>query len=132
MPRPLSVTSYTVKAGDTLAKIARQFGVTVDSIVRANGLPDPNQIRTGVVLGIPKDVSTLEEFTPSVSRLPVTLDAATGEPVPEVVITGTRPVLMQTPSLLDEWLRPPKVYLGLAVLIATVILLSTSRDHYYD
>jgi LysM repeat protein len=44
---------YVVQWGDTLFSIARRFGVTVDAIVQANGLPDANYIRAGQVLIIP-------------------------------------------------------------------------------
>lgn len=44
---------YTVKAGDTLSSIARRYGTTVDAIVRANNLRNPNYIRVGQKLWIP-------------------------------------------------------------------------------
>jgi LysM repeat protein len=44
---------YCVQWGDTLYSIARRFGVTIDAIVRANGLVDPNMIRAGQILMIP-------------------------------------------------------------------------------
>lgn len=46
-------TTYTVQAGDTLSKIANQFGVTVNSLVQANNIQDPNLIQVGQVLQIP-------------------------------------------------------------------------------
>jgi nucleoid-associated protein YgaU len=39
--------SYTVRWGDTLAKIARRYGTTVASLVRLNGLWNPNLIFPG-------------------------------------------------------------------------------------
>lgn len=44
---------YTVKRGDTLSLIARRYAVTVDSIVKANGIKNKNIIHTGQVLVIP-------------------------------------------------------------------------------
>jgi LysM repeat protein len=44
---------YTVKAGDTLSGIASLFGVSVDDIVRANNISDPNMLSEGQVLTIP-------------------------------------------------------------------------------
>lgn len=49
-------TTYVVKWGDTLYSIARRFGVTVNAIVAANGLTNPNFIRVGQVLIIPGGV----------------------------------------------------------------------------
>lgn len=49
----LADTTYTVQPGDTLSSIARTFGVTVDAIVQANNLANPNFIVSGQVLTIP-------------------------------------------------------------------------------
>lgn len=45
--------TYVVQAGDTLAAIARAYGVTVEAIVAANGLLDANVIVVGQELIIP-------------------------------------------------------------------------------
>lgn len=44
---------YTVKSGDTLTSIARQYGVTVNEIVALNSLASANQILVGQVILIP-------------------------------------------------------------------------------
>jgi LysM repeat protein len=44
---------YTVQAGDTLGVIATQFGVTVEAIVAANDIANPDLIQPGDVLTIP-------------------------------------------------------------------------------
>lgn len=44
---------YTVKAGDTLWKIAQQTGSTVSALIGANDLTNPNLINPGMVLSIP-------------------------------------------------------------------------------
>ncbi len=46
-------TSYTVQPGDTLTKIAARHGVTVDTLIRANQLSNPNALQVGHVLTIP-------------------------------------------------------------------------------
>ena len=46
--------TYTVKSGDSLSAIALKFGTTVKAIADANQIPDPNFIRVGQVLVIPK------------------------------------------------------------------------------
>ncbi|MBN1640910.1 MAG: LysM peptidoglycan-binding domain-containing protein [Anaerolineae bacterium] len=45
---------YVVRAGDTLAKIAVRFGVSIWSIVQANSIPNPNLIHVGQRLFIPR------------------------------------------------------------------------------
>jgi len=42
-----------VQIGDTLSALARRFGTTVEAIVSANALTDPNEIVVGQVLFIP-------------------------------------------------------------------------------
>jgi LysM repeat protein len=49
----VSAASYVVQPGDTLWRISRQFGTTVDAIVQANHIPNPNLIYVGQVLEIP-------------------------------------------------------------------------------
>ena len=46
--------TYAVKRGDTLSKIAKQFGVTVDAIGKANNIANPSLIRVGQVVEISK------------------------------------------------------------------------------
>lgn len=46
--------TYTVQAGDTLGKIAKEFGVTVKAIAEANDIKDPDRLSIGQVLVIPE------------------------------------------------------------------------------
>src|SRR5687767_5733583 len=45
-------TQVVVRPGDTLGAISRQHGVTIQQIVEANGLTNPDVIRAGQVLQI--------------------------------------------------------------------------------
>lgn len=45
--------SYVVQPGDTLFKLANQFGTTVEEIVKLNKITNPNLIQVGQVLVIP-------------------------------------------------------------------------------
>ncbi len=44
--------TYTVVRGDTLSRIARRFGTTVDALASLNGIKNKNLIRVGQVLKI--------------------------------------------------------------------------------
>ncbi|MAG03140.1 MAG: hypothetical protein CL406_00770 [Acidimicrobiaceae bacterium] len=49
--------TVTVESGDTLGKIAKQHERTVEQFLRANGLSDPNMLKIGQVLLIPRENS---------------------------------------------------------------------------
>jgi LysM repeat protein len=44
---------YRVQAGDTLSGIAQRHAVTVDALIAANALRDPNHVLVGTTLTIP-------------------------------------------------------------------------------
>lgn len=52
-PAPSAARTHTVSGGETLAGIARRYGVSVGAVVTANRISNPNLIRTGAVLTIP-------------------------------------------------------------------------------
>jgi LysM repeat protein len=47
------VRTHTVRRGESLASIARAYGVSMQALVQANGLQDPNQVKVGQLLVIP-------------------------------------------------------------------------------
>jgi LysM repeat protein len=49
-------TSYRVRRGDTLTRIAKRFHVTVPAIVQANHLANPDQVAEGQLLVIPAPI----------------------------------------------------------------------------
>ena len=51
-----SVIIYVVKNGDSLWKIAKRFGSTVDDIARVNGMERPDRLMAGEKIYIPKYV----------------------------------------------------------------------------
>jgi LysM repeat protein len=54
----VTAATYVVRPGDTLWGISRQFGTTVDAIVQANNIPNPNLIYAGQVLEVPTGPTT--------------------------------------------------------------------------
>lgn len=49
-----NIVMYIVKKDDTLWKIAKRFGTTVEDIVRVNGIEDENKIFPNQKLYIPR------------------------------------------------------------------------------
>jgi LysM repeat protein len=50
----ISASSYTVKRGDALVKIARDKGVSYDELIKLNNIKDPRKIQEGQLLKLPK------------------------------------------------------------------------------
>lgn len=48
------VTRYTVRAGDNLTRVAARLGVSVATLAAANQIADPNRLRAGQVLTLPR------------------------------------------------------------------------------
>jgi LysM repeat protein len=65
------VTYHTVQVGETLWDIANQYGVTMEALVAANELVDPDALEPGQLLVIPeaeetgREASATAEATPS-------------------------------------------------------------------
>ena len=55
-PLRLEQSSYTVQINDTLGKIAIQFAVTLEALIEANHITDPNILDVGQVLVIPAPI----------------------------------------------------------------------------
>jgi LysM repeat protein len=85
LPTP---TLYVVKSGDTLGTIAQQFDVSVDDIMAANGLTDPNLLNVGTSLLIPVAGS-----------VPPTAVPGTAAPVATTVVEPPRPTATRDPSV---------------------------------
>lgn len=50
---PTAASTYTVREGDTLERIARRFGTTTRALQTANDIADPNRLGIGRTLEIP-------------------------------------------------------------------------------
>jgi LysM repeat protein len=83
VPSPTPAGLYVVQQGDTLGGLAEDFGTTVEDLMAANGLTDPNAIQAGQTLLIPSLISgTLALGTPA----PL---AGTAAPTATVTLTPT-------------------------------------------
>lgn len=70
---------YVVQGGDTLAGIAEQFGVTVDELLQANDIADPDNLQVGDVLTIPGVTMTPIPLTEAPTITPIVTAPPSGE-----------------------------------------------------
>lgn len=84
LPTP---TIYVVKSGDSLGTISQQFDVSVEAIMAANNLTDPNVLNVGLSLIIPVEGS-----------VPPTAVPGTTVPEATVVVEPPRPTATRDPS----------------------------------
>lgn len=77
---PPRAGTYTLREGDTLARVAKRTGVAVDALAKANGIANPHRVRAGQTLTIP---AVGEPAPPTPAALPPL-------PSPVVVLGGGR------------------------------------------
>jgi LysM repeat protein len=53
VPAALEMSSYTVRSSDSLASIARRFGLNVDTLISVNGISSARSLRSGAQLRVP-------------------------------------------------------------------------------
>ena len=68
--RPALADIHVVKEGDSLAQIAKQYGMTVEEAMRLNGLPNPNFVWTGQRLRVNQAPTPTEQFSVAVAGAP--------------------------------------------------------------
>ena len=84
-PTPTSAALYTVQPNDTLSSIAERFNTTVEELVAANGMTDPNNLQSGQTLIIP-----------SLLRTPVVASSSTSGVEPSVSVSPTLAIASPT------------------------------------
>jgi LysM repeat protein len=75
-----NVREHEVVAGDTLGIIAERYDVTIEALIEANGLSDPNSLDVGQIIYIPVDPSTLPTATQGPTRTPSATHTPSGPP----------------------------------------------------
>ena len=83
VPTAAQATTYVVKAGDSLSAIAFQYGLSLQELMTANNLTDPDVLYVGQKLNIPVAGSVTVVPTPRPTAAP------TGAPTP--IPTNTPP-----------------------------------------
>lgn len=96
-PAPPTPILHTVQSGETLGALAQRYGVTVDDIMRANDLTDPNVLSVGQQLRIP-----VGGFNPTPTSTPESV-------VPTPLPTATRDPNLAPPNLTIREVKTPGV-----------------------
>jgi len=88
--RPPSPTpnTYTVRAGDTISNIADEFGISMEELMAANRLQDPNELSVGQVLVIPEVEGAVTTPGVSETRSPEATSTPAAAAAQQVVING--------------------------------------------
>ena len=98
---------YVVQAGDTLRSIAEQFGTTIDSLIEANDIEDPELIRTGAILKIPVPATTaVDAAESSTTASPIPIPTSPSEPTTTPTVSPTptpTSIQLELSDLLDEY-----------------------------
>ena len=87
-PAPNAKT-HTVQPGETLFRIAKQYGLSLDALIRANGIADVTRVHSGLVLRI----SNLEIAAPPATtdrNPPQATNAESPAPVSQPIPAGNR------------------------------------------
>jgi len=83
-----STATHQVRVGDTLSTIARANGVTVQQLLRANRISDPNYIFVGQTIVIPgQQVASQDKFTGAIAAVPTS--TVSDVPTPGLVRPAT-------------------------------------------
>ncbi len=92
------MATYTVKSGDTLGALAKQYGTTAAEIAKANNISNPNLIKVGQTLNIGAPAASATPVAP-VSNYDINKYRSTLQNLTTPVDMGSRSVPKYTTSL---------------------------------
>lgn len=84
-------TVYIVESGDTLGNIALKFDVSVEAIMSANGLADPNALSVGQSLVIPVEGLPQNQATATPQLIPTQAGVVTPPPTGTAIVAAGAP-----------------------------------------
>ena len=100
---PATQQIYTIQAGDSLSAVADRFGTTLDAIVKANELSDPNVVYVGQRLIIPvRDTSGQTTASQPTQAPTATTSAETGQGVLIRKIEGAGTLLTEAVQIVND------------------------------
>jgi LysM repeat protein len=86
---------HIVERGENLTRIARQYGVSVDAIILANGIANPSRIYAGQQLVIPGSTPASATSAPPPAPAPAAPPAAAASPAPAAPAVATQVHVVQ-------------------------------------
>lgn len=109
LPKTTDTTEYMVRSGDSVAGIAKQYGIAQSEIIGLNKLSDPNKLRVGQKLLLPghltikaapvKPFSKVKAAEPAKSVTPASWKAPFEAEAPIVPAVGNEHVVQKGDSL---------------------------------
>jgi murein DD-endopeptidase MepM/ murein hydrolase activator NlpD len=117
-PPPVAPKTYTVAAGDTMYSIAKRHAVSVDAVLWANNLTDPNTLKQGQKLIIPpstgklhtvKDGDTLDSLAQAYSVSKTGIATVNGLAEDAGLKSGQRLLIPSKPPTGDPAFAPSSV-----------------------
>ena len=143
-PAVKNTASYKVAKGDSLSKIARNHGVSLNALMSANNGINPNKLRIGQTVHVPSSSATVvkeqvkevpSSTVAKVETLPAPIPAATHAEVPEAIVNTKDYVVQKGDTLYgiarknntsvanileqNQGLDPRKLRPGQSIAIAT-------------
>ena len=88
-PTPAEPTVYIVQPGDTLSSIARKYDVSLEDLMRANDIANPDYVQLGQELKVP--IGGLPVDTPTLTAAPSPTDTPLPFNPPTPLPAGTTP-----------------------------------------
>jgi LysM repeat protein len=119
-----SGTTYTVKSGDTLTKIAIKFGTTVQALAALNSISNVNVLKVGQVLRI--TAGAVNTGTTNTTNTPVIIPNTNPTYTP-VIYPANNPQPQANQNWLDPFYKDKKLTsLGVAglILVAGLVIVS--------
>jgi len=107
VPEPSATQEYIIAPGDTLAKIATRYDVTVDGIIAANDLANPNRLYAGQVINLPLPGAPARP-EPALTATSHTVEA--GESLPDIAVMYG--VTLHSLAVANQISNPNQIYPG--------------------
>jgi LysM repeat protein len=108
--RSADESTYVIQRGDTLAKIATRYGVTVKQLTDLNGIKNPNMIVPGQTLKIPGTTTTVTAATSAPSGAQKTYTVQAGDSL--AGIASKFGVTVQALQQTNNITNPDQIYTG--------------------